>query len=140
MIFRNLLNSSEMGRIHLYHVYDINNVANYQKTLVNTQQLVCDRNTPHSSSNPLSSLQQRRNSFSLKQMGSGSLSTPDLFQSHRFSPSPGVSVWFESQAALQLLAKFSALKRHREKRGEKCVIAQKKKYSLLTFDLKNKKD
>lgn len=24
-----------MGRIHLYHVYAINNVANYQKTLVN---------------------------------------------------------------------------------------------------------
>lgn len=36
MIFENLLNSSEMGRIHLYNVYAITNVANYQKTLVNT--------------------------------------------------------------------------------------------------------
>lgn len=64
MIFENLLNSSEMGRIHLYNVYAINNVANFRKTLVNTQQLVCDRNTPHSPSNPLSSLQQGRNSHS----------------------------------------------------------------------------
>lgn len=64
MIFKNLLNFSEMGRIHLYHVYAINNLANHQKTLVNTQQLVCDRNTPHSPSNLLSSLRQRRNPHS----------------------------------------------------------------------------
>ena len=46
----------------------------------------------------------------------------------------------ESGSSVAVGKEFSALKRHREKRGEKCAIGQKKKYSPLTCDLKNKKD
>ena len=44
----------------------------------------------------------------------------------------------ESGSSVAVGKEFSVLKRHREKRREKCVIGQIKKYSPLTFDLKDK--